>query len=147
MSTTTHTRTAAALNQDEYLTLVKRFPPRPIHNERQYDATVEVMNQLAVRDEGTLSEAEEDYLLALTRFVEDYDREHYLPERRKHPRGQPLRMLKFLMGEAGMSTADLGRLLGNSGLASQVLLGRRELSKTHVRKLADHFRVAADLFI
>ena len=39
----------------QYAELVRGFPPRPIHNERQYDATVEVMNRFAVRDENMLS--------------------------------------------------------------------------------------------
>jgi antitoxin component HigA of HigAB toxin-antitoxin module len=52
-----------------------------------------------------------------------------------------------LLAEAGLSTADLGRLLGNSGLASQILRGRRELSKTHIRILSRHFKLSADYFL
>lgn len=140
----TTTRKHPAKCRDEYLELVLTFPPRPIHDEKHYDRTVAVMNRLAVRDEGTLSDAEQDYLEALTRFVEVYDQRELLAGRRKRT---PLESLKFLMRESGMSTADLGRLLGNSGLASLIVNGKRGLSKSHIRVLADHFKVDPGLFI
>ena len=128
----------------EYAELVRGFPPRPIHNEKQYDATVEVMNKLAVRDENTLSSAEIDYLDALSLFVELYDREHHpIPEDKR----TPLERLKYLMEESSMKAADLGRLLGNQSLASKILLGKRQLSKTHIRKISDHFCLIADYFL
>jgi antitoxin component HigA of HigAB toxin-antitoxin module len=46
-----------------------------------------------------------------------------------------------------MSTADLGRVLGSSGLASQIVLGRRQLSKTHIRILSRHFKLDANYFL
>jgi len=141
MSTATRRNRA---DRDEYLELVQQFPPRPIRDEVQYDATVAVMNKLVVRDEDTLTDAEADYLLALTRFVEDYDQQHLLPKRKAR---SPLDRLKYLMKESGMSTADLGRLLGDSGLASRIVRGDRELSKTHVRLLSEHFRVNAGYFL
>jgi antitoxin component HigA of HigAB toxin-antitoxin module len=51
------------------------------------------------------------------------------------------------MAESGTTTADLGRLLGNSGLASQIVLGQRELSKTHIRLMSRHFKLNADYFL
>jgi HTH-type transcriptional regulator/antitoxin HigA len=56
-------------------------------------------------------------------------------------------MLKYLMQESGMTQADLARLLGNRAVASLILSGKRELSKTHIRKLAGHFRVSPALFL
>ena len=45
-----------------------------------------------------------------------------------------------------MKPADLGRLLGNRSLASLILHGKRGLSKTHIRILADRFKVEPGLF-
>jgi antitoxin component HigA of HigAB toxin-antitoxin module len=59
----------------------------------------------------------------------------------------PLAMLEYLMNESGMSQADLGRLLGNRALASLILNGHRSLSKSHIRKLAGHFKVSPALFL
>ena len=140
----THRRKTQQHGRDEYLDLVTAFPPRPIRDGEQYDQTVAAMNKLAIRDEDSLSDAEHDYLMALTRFVEDYDERAFLASRKKRA---PLQALKLLMEQTGMSTADLGRLLGNSGLASMIVNGKRELSKAHIRLLADHFKVDAGLFI
>jgi antitoxin component HigA of HigAB toxin-antitoxin module len=46
-----------------------------------------------------------------------------------------------------MTQAELGRLLENRSLASQILNGHRQLSKTHIRKLADHFKVSPAVFL
>ena len=127
----------------QYLRLTQQFPPRPIHTVRQYEQTVVVANKLAIRGEDNLSRAELDYLDALTTFIARYDDEH-VPE---PPLGTPTERLAYLLESAGMSASDLGRLLGNRGLGSTILSGRRELSKAHIRILASHFHLDAGYFL
>ncbi len=128
---------------ERYLELVRQFPLRPIHTKREYAAATKQVERLAVRGEDYLNADEIDYLDVLTDLVESYYDEHCPPLDDL----TPLERLKVLLEEAGMSTADLGRLLGNSGLASHILLGRRELSKTHIRLLSCHFKLEADYFL
>ena len=45
-----------------------------------------------------------------------------------------------------MTVADLGRVLGNKTAASLVLSGKRQLSKSHIRRLAARFKVEPGLF-
>jgi antitoxin component HigA of HigAB toxin-antitoxin module len=52
-----------------------------------------------------------------------------------------------MLQERGMNASDLGRPLGNRGLGSAILRGERQLSKAHIRVLADYFKVSTDLFI
>jgi len=127
-----------------YLALIDLFPLRPLHSEREYDAAVTVLDSLAVRPDGSLGSGEQDYLDTLTLLVEAYDREHHNGDMEQ---GDPLSMLKYLMQESGMIQADLGRFLGNRALASLILNGHRQLSKSHIRKLADHFKVSPGLFL
>jgi HTH-type transcriptional regulator/antitoxin HigA len=131
-------------SKDHYFDLVKQFPLVPIKNERQYDAAVAFLKKLAVRDEGTLASGESDYLDALTLFVEDYQNKHHEIDAAEM---KPLEALKFLMEESATSIADLGRILGNNSLASQVLKGRRELSKANIVAVAKHFHVEPGLFL
>jgi HTH-type transcriptional regulator / antitoxin HigA len=126
-----------------YMDLVEQFPLRPIRTKRDYLAATKIMDKLAVRGEDDLSRDELDYLDVLTNLVEAYDGQH-VPEPGD---GTPLERLRALMEESETSTADLGRLLGNSGLASQIILGRRGLSKTHIRILSRHFNLDADYFL
>ncbi len=51
------------------------------------------------------------------------------------------------MAANGISQAALARLLGSSGIASEVFSGKRSLSKTHIKKLSEAFNVSADLFV
>ena len=46
-----------------------------------------------------------------------------------------------------MTASDLGRLLGNRTLGAAILSGQREMSKNHVKNLADHFKVDPALFL
>jgi HTH-type transcriptional regulator / antitoxin HigA len=126
-----------------YLALIDIFPLHPLRSERDYDAAVTVLDTLVVRPEGSLDPGEQDYLDMLTMLVEVYDREHHNFDTAER---DPLTMLKYLMQESGMSQADLGRLLGNRALASLILNGHRQLSKSHIRKLADYFKVSPGLF-
>jgi HTH-type transcriptional regulator/antitoxin HigA len=138
------TRQARYRPAPAYLALIDQFPLRPLRSEQDYDAAVSVLDTLAVRPEGSLDSGEQDYLDMLTMLVEAYDLDHHAID---IDQGDPLAMLKYLMQESGMAQADLGRLLGNRALASLILNGHRQLSKSHIRKLANHFKVSAGLFL
>jgi HTH-type transcriptional regulator / antitoxin HigA len=56
-------------------------------------------------------------------------------------------MLKHLMEANDMTTADLGRLLGNSGLASMILHGKRAISKANAKVLGKRFGLNPGAFI
>ncbi len=129
---------------DHYLDLVKAFPLRPIRTEREHDAAIAVLDKLVTREERQLDAAERDYIEALTLLAGAYQETHHKIDTRDVP---PLASLRSLMDDHGMRTTDLGRLLGSSGLASDILSGKRQISKTHARKLAECFKVDAGLFV
>ena len=80
----------------------------------------------------------------LTTFVEVYEAERFPID---DSRITPLDALKALLGEHGMTASDLGRLLGNRTLGAAILSGRRSLSKAHIKKLAEYFKVEPGLFL
>jgi HTH-type transcriptional regulator/antitoxin HigA len=129
--------------QDRYFDLVREFPLVSIKSERHYDEAVAFLRKLAIRGENALDSGESDYLEALTQFVEDYEIRHY---RAEIGQMKPLEALKFLMKQNDMKPIDLGRLLGNRSLASQILHGKRGLSRAHIRLLAERFKVEPGLF-
>jgi HTH-type transcriptional regulator/antitoxin HigA len=121
-----------------YLDLVREFPLRPLRSKGDYDRAAAMLDRLAVRSDSDLDEGESDYLETLSILIEAYDREHYpMPTRKR----SPVETLKFLMKQNQMSTIGLGELLGSKGLASEILHGKRELSKAHIRKLARRFGI------
>ena len=142
-STLTRNRKKRSAPSTSYLALIHEFLLRPLRDDADYDTASKIVDRLAVRGEDDLDPGEQDYLDALSTFIEIFDDEYYpIPDS-----GSPLEHLKALMREAGMRTTDLGKLLGNRGLASLILNGKRELSKTHIRILADRFKVSPALFI
>lgn len=140
----TSKRSAKLRPSPAYQALIDLFPLRPLRSEHDYDAAATVLDRLAVRPEGSLDSGEQDYLDTLTMLIEAYDREHFEGDAAAH---DPLAMLKYLMEQSGMTQSELGRLLGNRALASLILNGKRQLSKSHIRRLADHFKVSPGVFL
>jgi HTH-type transcriptional regulator/antitoxin HigA len=124
----------------DYAGLVGLFPPRPIHDKADLANATEIIDAMAGHD---LTPDQEDYLDVLSDLVAKYE-EARSPLRRK--RTTPLERLRYVVEQAGMTASDLGRLLGNRGLGSLILRGRRQLSKTHIRILAEHFLLDAGYF-
>ena len=121
--------------------LCRLLPPRPIHDEGDYDNAIEVLDALVGHK---LNQDQLDYVVVMTTLVGAYEDEHY-PIDTSDARG--LDALKYLLEQNGMNASDLGNLLGNRSLGSKILRGERELSKTHLRILADRFKVDAGLFL
>jgi len=51
------------------------------------------------------------------------------------------------VGSWSGSELDLISVFGSSSVASDVLSGKRSISKAHARKLAEHFHFPVSLFI
>ena len=124
-----------------YDRLVRLLPPRPIHDDTELANVIEMIDALAGHD---LNKDQRDYLDALSTFVEAYESEtHEIDD--SHI--TPLDALRFLVEQPGMNGSDIGRLLGTRTLGPAILRGERQLSKTHIKRLAQHFRVSTDLFL
>ena len=124
----------------DYAGLVRAFPLRPLHDRVDLKNATEIVDAMAGHD---LTPDQEDYLDVLSDLVQKYEEAHW-PVRRRS--STPLERLQYLVEQAGMTASDLGRLLGNRGLGSLILRGHRQLSKTHIRILADHFRLDPGYF-
>jgi HTH-type transcriptional regulator/antitoxin HigA len=124
-----------------YGALVAMLPPRPIHDDVGLANATEVIDRLAGF---ALSADQEDYLEAMSTFVEAYEAERFPID---DSRITPLDALKLLLAGHGMNASDLGRLLGNRTLGPPILSGRRALSKAHIKKLAEHFKVEPGLLL
>lgn len=118
-------------------------PLRPIRDEVEYDNAVEMVDRLAVLDHRTPDQ--EDYLETLAALVGKYDDEHHAAVLSDL---SPLDSLKYLMEHHGMNGSQLGDLLGsNRSLGGKILRGDRQLSKAHIRILAERFKVSPALFL
>ena len=127
-----------------YITLIRRYPLRPIRTKAGYKVASAVLDGLAVRGEDDLDDGERDYLETLELLIEAYDSQHFRigPDQRA-----PSERLKYLMGQSGTNPVELMKVLGVSqSLVSLLLSGKRELTRSHIVKLADHFNVDPSYF-
>jgi len=138
------TSTRPTRGRHSYLDLVQLFPVRPLRNEADHAAAVKVAVRLSGREAPALSRDESDYLSALLRMIDDFES---LDQKVARAEISGVDALRFLMGETSLGISDVGRIIGSQSAASEILSGRRDLSKTHIRKLADHFRLSAALFL
>ena len=119
----------------EYSQLVALLMPRPLHDDVDYRNALAVLDAMAGFK---MNRDQEDYFEAVAIFVEKYETQHHALDDPKMP---PVDLIRSLMREHQMSDSDLGRLLGDRSLGHRILTGQRELSKAHIRILADYFRL------
>jgi HTH-type transcriptional regulator/antitoxin HigA len=70
-------------------------------------------------------------------------------EERRYPicKASPRQTLQDLMEARKLTQKDLWKVFGSKGITSEVFHGKRAISKTQARKLADFFHVNIELFI
>src|SRR5205823_5797145 len=76
----------------------------------------------------------------LIKLIQDYD------ERIELPDAAPNQVVLHLMEHRGLRPVDMVPVFGSRSVASACLSGKRELSKAHIRKLAEFFHLQAGAF-
>jgi HTH-type transcriptional regulator/antitoxin HigA len=118
---------------ESYAELVGLFMPRPLHDDVDYRNALAMLDAMAGFE---MNADQQDYFEAIATFVEKYEAEHHAID---ETRMTPVELLRSIIDEHEMTESDLGRLLGDRSLGHRILTGQRELSKTHIRILAEHF--------
>ena len=96
------------------------------------------------REQPLYDDGERDYLDALDVFITGYDQKHVA---RRDARS-PVDRLKGLVQESEVTPTQLAKLLECSQtLVSLILNGKRDLSKSNIRRLADHFKISPAYFL
>jgi len=134
-------RPARKIDPVRYRRLLSRTMPVVIETEEENVRMLTVVEKLMKKGENLTAE-EEKLLKLLARLIEDFEQRYY-----KSRDATPLQVLHHLMEERGIKQSQLWDLFGSKGVASEVLSGKRGISKTHARALAGYFQVPADLFV
>ncbi len=134
------------VNVDEkrYGNLLISVLPSVITNDDELDRLTQEIDRLITKDikQGSLSPEEDRLLELLCLLVENYEDQHYPIDN-----APPHEILKFLMEQKDLKQKDLLDIFGSSGITSEVINGKRSISKTQAKKLAERFKVSVELFI
>ena len=134
-------RAVRRIDPTRYRRLLSRTMPVLIESEEENERMLAVVEKLMDKGEN-LSPEEEKLLKLFARLIEDFEKRYYHPKE-----AEPIEVLQHLMEARGVKQTHLWELFGSKGVASEVLSGKRGISKTQARALANYFHVSADLFI
>jgi len=135
------TMSATLLDERQYRKLLDETLPVVIRTEAEYYRLLATTAALMEKPEDEISEEEGRLLELLSILIEEYEgRAHPLPK------AEPHKMLAYLLEEKNMKPSDLWTVLPKSRV-SEILNGKRSISKTQARQLAELLRVPVDLFV
>ncbi len=126
------------IDQEKYGKLLAKTLPKIIETDEEFDRMAALLEELTIPERELTPE--EDALASLTEklVVDHADRYYAIPEAKPHE------MVKFLMEQRGLKQADLVPVLGSRAQVSDLVNGKRGISKAQVKKLADYFGVSAE---
>ena len=132
---------ATLLDERQYRKLLDVTLPVAIRTEAEYHRLLGAAAALMDKREDEMSEEEGRLLELRGILIDEYEnRAHPLPK------AEPHKMLAYLLQEKNMKPSDLWSVLPKSR-ASEILNGKRGISKAQARQLAELLRVPVELFV
>lgn len=129
------------LDERRYRELLDVTLPVAIRTPEDYGRLLGAAAMLMEKPETEISEEEGRLLEMLSILIDEYEnRAHPLPK------AEPHRMLAYLLEEKGMKPSELWAILPKSRV-SEILNGKRSISKMQAKQLAALLRVPVELFL
>jgi len=119
-----------------------------ITDDQHYMEALELIEELLEEAEDSPDDPLNAVIEMLGHAIDAYEKaDEELAAFEKQAMGQPadLAMLRLLMDQHGLGTADLPEI-GSKSMVSRVLSGKRTLSKKHIQALAERFGIDPGLF-
>jgi HTH-type transcriptional regulator/antitoxin HigA len=126
-----------------YDSLLLKYKPRPIRNEREHRRALRHVEELIGRRGPSPPRAEGELIAVLSTLIESY--EVAMMPRRKPT---PAETLEHLIESREVTRAEVARAAGiPRSTITNVLSGRRQISKENVTRLATYFHVDPSVFL
>lgn len=133
---------SAAAETITYVDLLREHAPAVPTTDDEHRAAIELLGHYMARDEDSLTESERRFVATLAALIAEYERKRF-----QGTNAAPADILRELMRGRGMKPKDLWGVFGSKGITSEVLRGKRSISKERAKILAKMFCVPVDLFI
>ena len=130
------------VDRKKYARLANRIVVKAIETEDEHVRMIAAVQLLMDKGEDRLSPEESALLETMAILIQAYDdRYHPLPP------VTPYEMIAYLMETSGRKAKDLLHVFGTRGRVSEVLSGKRSISKQQAKKLASVFNVTVEMFV
>ena len=123
-----------------YSKLLAEIAPRAIETDEEYDRLLAVAERITFAK--NLTPEERALYKLLVTLIEVYETENYPMDK-----SEPHEILQHIMESSGTRQADLVGIIGSSGVVSEVVNGKRAISKAQAKALGDYFKISPSLFI
>ena len=117
--------------------------PRVIKTREENKRALAIVESLMEKGERNITAEEGELLDLLTNLIRDYEATAYPPREKSKPH----EIVAFLLEQRELGPKDLWPVLGSKSRVSEILSGKRSISKGQAKKLAEFFHVGAGLFI
>jgi HTH-type transcriptional regulator/antitoxin HigA len=134
--------TVEDLDLKRYGRLLARAVPKIIKTDEENERALAIVESLMEKGEGNMTPEEDALLELLTDLVHDFEERAY-----PIPKSDPHEMVAFLLEQRGLAPKDLWPVVGSKSRVSEILAGKRALTKEQAKKLAGFFHVGVELFI
>ena len=129
------------LNPQRYAELLVAALPVKIETEEEHKRMLAFTEKLFKK--GEQCSPEEDVLLKLlVHLIQDYEQRVYQPEQ-----ATPQEVLIELMAARGLKQSDLWAVLNSKSVTSEIVNGKRGISKANAKALAEFFHISAEVFL
>jgi HTH-type transcriptional regulator/antitoxin HigA len=132
-------RATLGFDRDEYVRLLQSLPPVKIRTPEQAEATERQVEALLARP--ALSAAERAYVDLLSDLLADWEGATV-----EIPDVHGAALVRALLEERGLRQKDLVGVFATASVVSEVLAGRRELTRKQIEGLARFFKVSPAAF-
>jgi HTH-type transcriptional regulator / antitoxin HigA len=129
-----------ALLDREYAELLVAVQPKVIETEAENEFYLAEVTKLMRLGE-SISPAQARMLRLLVNLIESFESQHY-----QIKAATPLGILTELVNDRGLKQKDLLPVFGSQGVASEVLNGKRGISKSQAKALGEFFKVSPSIF-
>ncbi len=117
--------------------------PGVIESDAEYERLEEIFDKLISKGEEKMSPEENRLFGLLANLLEEYEARTLAPV----PDLSPREILSFLMRENNLKQTDMTEIFGTQSIVSEVLAGKREITKSQAKALAERFAMKIEAFI
>lgn len=129
-----------AVDKKKYGKLLAKAQPAPIETDEENERLTAEAHRL--ESKSTRSPEEEMLLELIDTLIEAYEEKHY-----QFKQVAPHEIVQELMLARDLRQSDLVKLIGSRGAVSDMVNGKRQISKRQARLLSSFFHVSQTLFL